>query len=88
MRLAGIGLGIVSKSGRPGVRHTMLVIIITIIVIIIIIIIIMSKIQFLLDTHKKGLLLLPTPTEVAFNIANSPRFYYSSIYLSLIIPAF
>ena len=85
MRLAGIGLGIVSKSGRPGVRHTMLVIIITIIVIIIII---MSKIQFLLDTHKKGLLLLPTPTEVTFNIANSPRFYYSSIYLSLIIPAF
>ena len=77
MRLAGIGLGIVSKSGRPGVRHTMLVIIITIIVIIIIIIIIiMSKIQFLLDTHKKGLLLLPTPTEVAFNITNSPRFYY------------
>ena len=89
MRLAGIGLGIVSKSGRPGVRYTMLVIIIiTIIVIIMIIIIIMSKIQFLLDIHKKVLLLLPTPTEVAFNIANSPRFYYSEIYLSLIIPAF
>ena len=85
MRLAGIGLGIVSKSGRPGVRYTMLVIII---ITIIVIIIIMSKIQFLLDIHKKVLLLLPTPTEVAFNIANSPRFYYSEIYLSLIIPAF
>ena len=39
---------------------------------------IMSKIQFLLHIHKKDLFLLPTPTEVAFNTTNSPRFYCSS----------
>ena len=90
MRLAGIGLNIVSKSGRPGGRrYTMLIIIIIVIVIIImVIIIIMPKIQFLLDIHKKDILLLPTPTEVAFNTTNSPRFYSSPIHLSPIILVF
>ena len=38
----------------------------------------MSTIQFLLHIHKKDLFLLSTPTEVAFNTTNSPRFYCSS----------
>ena len=90
MRLAGIGLNIVSKSGRlGGRRYTMLIIIIIVIVIIIMVtIIIMPKIQFLLDIHKKDVLLLPTPTEVAFNTTNSPRFYSSPIHLSPIILVF
>ena len=89
MRLAGIGLNIVSKSGRPGGRrYTMLIIIIVIVIIIMVIIIIMPKIQFLLDIHKKDILLLPTPTEVAFNTTNSPRFYSSPIHLSPIILVF
>ena len=89
MRLAGIGLNIVSKSGRPGGRrYTMLIIIIVIVIIIMVIIIIMPKIQFLLDIHKKDILLLPTPTEVAFNTTNSPRFYSSPIHLSSIILVF
>ena len=89
MRLAGIGLNIVSKSGRPGGRrYTMLIIIIVIVIIIMVIIMIMPKIQFLLDIHKKDILLLPTPTEVAFNTTNSPRFYSSPIHLSPIILVF
>ena len=89
MRLAGIGLNIVSKSGRPGGRrYTMLIIIIVIVIIIMVIIIIMPKIQFLLDIHKKDILLLPTPTEVAFNTTNSPRFYSSPIHLSPTILVF
>ena len=89
MRLAGIGLNIVSKSGRPGGRrYTRLIIIIVIVIIIMVIIIIMPKIQFLLDIHKKDILLLPTPTEVAFNTTNSPRFYSSPIHLSPIILVF
>ena len=89
MRLAGIGLNIVSKSGRPGGRrYTMLIIIIVIVKIMMVIIIIMPKIQFLLDIHKKDILLLPTPTEVAFNTTNSPRFYSSPIHLSPIILVF
>ena len=50
-----------------------------------IIIIIMSKIQFLLQMHKKDLFLLPTSTEMIFNTTNSPWFYSSAIHLSLII---
>ena len=48
----------------------------------------MSKIQFLLQIHKKDLFLLPTPTEVAFNTTNSPRFYSSAIPVSPIILVF
>ena len=66
----------------------MLIIIVIVIIMIIVIIIIMSKIKFLLDIHKKDILLLPTPTEVAFNTTNSPRFYSSPIHLSPIILVF
>ena len=38
----------------------------------------MSKIYFLLHIFKKDLLLVPTPTLMAFNITNSPRSYFSS----------
>ena len=38
----------------------------------------MSKIQFLPQIHKKNLILLPTPTEVAFNTTISPRIYCPS----------
>ena len=55
---------------------------------IIIIIIIVSKIPFLLHIHKKDLFLLPTPTEVAFNTTNAPKFYSSGIHLSPVILAF
>ena len=53
MRLAGIGLGIVSKSGRPGVRYTMLVIIIITIIVIIIIIIIIIIIMIINESTQK-----------------------------------
>ena len=66
----------------------MLIIIVIVIIMIIVIIIIMSKIKFLLDIHKKDILLLPTPTEVAFNTTNSSRFYSSPIHLSPIILVF
>ena len=63
-------------------------IIIIIIIIIIVIVIIISEIQFLLHIHKKGLFLLPTPTEVGFNATNSPGSYFSAIHLSQIILVF
>ena len=48
----------------------------------------MSKIPFLLHIHKKDLFLLPTPTEVAFNTTNAPKFYSSEINLSPVILTF
>ena len=42
----------------------------------------------LLHINKKDLFLLPSPTEVAFNTTNSPRFHSSAIHLSAIILVF
>ena len=54
----------------------------------IIIIIIRSKMQIMLDIHKKDKFLLPARTEAVFNTTSSPGFYSSAIHFSQIILVF